>query len=545
MQYVVGLDVGGTKCAVILAKAGLKIEMAGRIQFPSRAEEGFAPLWERIVEKTEELVTRHGLSFKDIRAIGVSCGGPLNGKTGRVLSPPNLPGWDDIPITQLLTGRFQVPAFLQNDANAGALAEWKLGAGRGSSHMLFLTMGTGFGCGVISDGRLLTGVNDLLGEVGHIRLAPGGPVGFGKAGSAEGYCGGSGIKQLIQIDTKEQLKNGHTPAWVSDGYQEEDFSAKLLSDYAEKGDPDALRLWDTIGEKLGEAVSYLIDLFNPSRVVIGSIFARCEKFLRPSMERAIEREAIPGARAVCEIRPAQLGDQIGDYASVLTACLGLGLMPVCTEAPKGCTRAHYDMLFDRYPQLKPLSGQIMDAFCLLRECFASGHKLLICGNGGSAADADHIVGELMKGFYLKRELSGNDYTRAADAFGNNAREPRLLQKALPAIALTNHSALFTAFSNDVEPDLAFAQQVLGYGKKGDVLIAISTSGNSKNVCNAVKLARQMGLRTIALTGPRESTLSMLCEVTAACPGESTAQVQECHLPVYHTLCAMIEAEFFG
>ena len=545
MQYIVGLDIGGTKCAVILAKAGLKIEMVGRVQFPSHTEEGFSPLWERIVKKAEELVKQHGLSFKDIRAIGVSCGGPLNSRTGRILSPPNLPGWDDIPITQMLTRRFEVPAFLQNDANAGALAEWKLGAGRGSSHMLFLTMGTGFGCGVISDGRLLTGENDLLGEVGHIRLAPDGPVGFGKAGSAEGFCGGSGIKQLIQMDTKEQLKNGHTPAWVIDGFQEEQFSAKLLSQYAYGGDSDALRLWDIIGERLGEAVSYLIDLYNPSRVVIGSIFARCEKFLRPSMERAVKREAIPGARAACEIKPAQLGDQIGDYASILTACLGLGLMPVGTEAPRDCARAHYDILFTRYPQLKPLSGQIMDAFYLLRDCFSSGHKLLICGNGGSAADADHIVGELMKGFNLKRELSGADYARAAAAFGSNAQEPQLLQKALPAIALTNHSALFTAFCNDVDPGLAFAQQVLGYGKKGDVLAAISTSGNSENVCNAVQLARQMGLRTIALTGPRESTLSKLCDVTAACPGDNTAQVQECHLPVYHTLCAMVEAEFFG
>lgn len=544
MQYIVGLDIGGTKCAVILAKAGLEVEITGRIQFPSRAGEGFTPLWERITDTTEELIKAHGLSYKDIRAIGVSCGGPLDSKAGRVLSPPNLPGWEDIPITEMLTSRFHVPAFLQNDANAGALAEWVLGAGHGSSHMLFLTMGTGFGCGVISDGRLLTGANDLLGEAGHIRLAPGGPVGFGKAGSAEGFCGGSGIKQLMQMDTIEQLDNGHTPAWVRDGLQEEDFSAKLLSDYAQKGDRDALRLWEMIGEKLGEAVSYLIDLFNPQRVVIGSIFERCEKYLRPAMERAIKREALPGARAVCEIKPAQLGSRIGDYASVLTACLGLGLMPVSTEPPRDCAKPHLDALFVRYPQLRLLSAQVMDAFFLLRECFSSGNKLLACGNGGSAADADHIVGELMKGFYLKRELTGEVYTRAAVAFGDGA-EPRLLQKALPAIALTNQNALFTAFCNDVEPDLVFAQQVLGYGKRGDVLVAISTSGNSKNVCNAVKLARQLGLRTIALTGPGESTLSKLCDATIACPGESTAQVQECHLPVYHTLCAMAEAEFFG
>lgn len=544
MRTIVGLDIGGTKCAAVLAKAGLQIEIIDRIQIASRTEEGFAPLWRRLTEALNTLVEKNGLRFQEVAAIGVSCGGPLDSEQGMILSPPNLPGWDDIPITSMLTEQFGVPAFLQNDANACALAEWQLGAGKGSRNMLFLTMGTGFGCGIIADGRLLNGTNSLAGEVGHIRLKEDGPIGFGKAGSAEGFCGGSGIARLMQAYTAQRIATGDPPRWVQDGCAQADYSAKLLSAYAKMGDRDALALWDTVGERLGETLSVLIDLFNPSHIVIGSIFARCEAFLRPAMERAIKREALANAAAVCKIMPADLGEQIGDYASVLTACYALGLMPAETTEPAGAAAEHYNRLFQRYPALSPLSGQIKEAYFLLRQCYASHGKLLVCGNGGSASDAQHIVGELMKGFTLPRPLTGKLGEKAARAF-DCGKDHIPLQRALPAIALTSHSALSTAFINDVDPQYVYAQQVLGYAKKGDVLLLISTSGNSANVVRAAELAVQLGVRTIALTGPRDSALSKLCDVTLACPGGCTADIQEHHLPVYHTLCAMLETTFFG
>jgi len=199
---------------------------------------------------------------------------------------------------------------------------------------------------------------------------------------------------------------------------------------------------------------------------------------------------------------------------------------------------HLSGLMERYPVLKPLRDEIMNAFDALTQSYRNDGKLLVCGNGGSAADADHIVGELMKGFYLKRELDSN----VKQKFGSLGDK---LQGALPAISLTHHTALSTAFQNDVDPSLIYAQQVFGYGKCGDVLFAISTSGNSLNIINAIKIAKASGLVTIGLTGRSGGEMMDLCDICINVPSDITAEVQELHLPVYHTLCAMLEEEFFG
>ncbi|MBQ4451962.1 MAG: SIS domain-containing protein [Clostridia bacterium] len=192
---------------------------------------------------------------------------------------------------------------------------------------------------------------------------------------------------------------------------------------------------------------------------------------------------------------------------------------------------HYGRLFERYPRLSGLKQSVMDAYLALRDCFEGGGKLLLCGNGGSCADAEHIAGELMKGFYLKRPVS--------------SEEPlSRLQGALCAVPLTGSGALATAFMNDVSPEYVFAQQVLGLGRRGDVLLAISTSGNAKNVLAAVKTAKALGIGTVALTGGTGGRLAEECGLHIIAPGNSPADVQECHLPIYHTLCAMLEAHFY-
>ena len=201
-------------------------------------------------------------------------------------------------------------------------------------------------------------------------------------------------------------------------------------------------------------------------------------------------------------------------------------------------------LFERYPVLEHCREQIEAARGMLIECFRNGGKLLLCGNGGSAADCEHIVGELMKGFLKKRPLPSDLQARLAAEGEDGARLSACLQGALPAISLPHQSALISAFSNDVSADMSYAQMVCGYGREGDVLLCISTSGNAKNATLAAKTARAMGLGVLSLTGARESALSAISDVTVRVPSCETYKIQELHLPVYHTLCAAVEDAFF-
>jgi D-sedoheptulose 7-phosphate isomerase len=213
---------------------------------------------------------------------------------------------------------------------------------------------------------------------------------------------------------------------------------------------------------------------------------------------------------------------------------------------KNTVKNIFEDLFIRYPGLEPCRCDIEEAFAILKDCYGNGGKVLVCGNGGSAADAEHIVGELMKGFMLKRSLTSVHQQKLKKAFIDEGQYlVNNLQGTLPAISLVSQTSLAYAYINDVEPDMVFAQQVYGYGKAGDVLIGISTSGNSKNVINAIKVAKTFSLRTIGMTGAKGGVINVLCDVTMKVPAEETFKIQEYHLPVYHALCAMIEMEFFG
>ncbi|NLN04808.1 MAG: SIS domain-containing protein [Clostridiaceae bacterium] len=202
-------------------------------------------------------------------------------------------------------------------------------------------------------------------------------------------------------------------------------------------------------------------------------------------------------------------------------------------------------LLKRYPVLGECRKDILKAYDILVTCYEKGNKVLVAGNGGSAADAEHIVGELMKGFMKQRELS--DKVKSLIIKGNAELGSVLaekLQGALPAIALTSQSSIFTAFVNDVDADLVFAQQVFGYGKPKDVFIGLTTSGNSPNIVFAAYMANVLGLKTIGLTGRAGGRLKELCDVTIRVPADSTPYVQELHLPVYHALYAMVKEEIF-
>lgn len=194
-------------------------------------------------------------------------------------------------------------------------------------------------------------------------------------------------------------------------------------------------------------------------------------------------------------------------------------------------------LTERYPALEPVGGEVRKAYDILCRSYEEDGKLLVCGNGGSASDAEHIVGELMKGFYKLRPLREEEKASMGEM-------SEYLQGALPAIALTGHPALSTAFLNDVNPEMVFAQQVYGYGRRADVLMALTTSGNSKNVLNAARVAKAKGMKVIGLTGRDGGRLRELCDACIIVPGSVTADIQEYHLPVYHAICAMLEETFF-
>ena len=313
-MYLLGFDIGGTKCSAVTAEwDGDQVKLLRKSTCDT--EQGLPPsaTIDRLFECADEILERRP------DRIGISCGGPLDSKRGIIMSPPNLPEWDNIAISDLASERFGAPANLINDANAGALAEWRFGAGRGCENMIFMTFGTGLGGGLILNGRLYEGTNGNAGEVGHLRLAELGPTGYGKCGSFEGFCSGGGIAQLGYTMAIEALQSGRCPSYFKSGMTSADVTAKRVAMAAAAGDATALEVFRLSGEYLGRGLSLLIDLLNPQVVVIGSIFARCRDLLWESAEKAIRKEALPFAAEVCRVVPAVLGENIGDYAAIAAA----------------------------------------------------------------------------------------------------------------------------------------------------------------------------------------------------------------------------------
>ena len=207
--------------------------------------------------------------------------------------------------------------------------------------------------------------------------------------------------------------------------------------------------------------------------------------------------------------------------------------------------AYLEELISRYPVLEPIKVSVMEAYEILKECFETGHKLLLAGNGGSAADSEHIVGELMKGFVKRRQVPEDMAGKMERIDEKAGKELALkLQGGLPAIALSGHPALSTAFLNDVEGEMIYAQQVYGYGQEGDVLLGISTSGNAANIHYAAVTAKAKGMKVIGLTGKDGGKMAGYSDAAVIVPEQETFKIQELHLPIYHALCLMLEEHFF-
>jgi glucokinase len=320
MSLLAGVDIGGTKCAVCVGRTtSTGVEVLAKARFPTPP--GPVLVLEQVRSALEGLLAELD---EQPEAIGISCGGPLDSRQGLILSPPNLPGWDRVDVLTPLHAAFQAPVALQNDANACALAEWKWGAGRGCQNMIFLTFGTGMGAGLILNGRLYSGTNDMAGEVGHLRLRETGPTGYGKAGSFEGFCSGGGIAEMARALAEERLRAGQAPLYCPTRQDLPAVTAEKVGAAARQGDAAALEVWRIVGRELGRGLAVLVDILNPERIVIGSIYARQHALLEQVSLQALREEALPRSLAVCEIVPAGLGESVGDLAGLSVALEALG-----------------------------------------------------------------------------------------------------------------------------------------------------------------------------------------------------------------------------
>jgi len=316
----IGVDIGGTKTAVVLSSQPPTI--LERIEFPTMPEQGPDQAIELIKQSIHKLIVSSGIGRADLGDIGVSCGGPLDQASGVIKAPPNLATWVDVPIALILSEEFGLPCRLENDANAGAIAEHRFGAGQGTRHMIFLTMGTGFGAGIITDGHLLSGASGQAGEIGHVRLTASGPVGYNKAGSIEGWVSGGGMAQVAYREIEAAITSGEKTVLSAKLKANGVLTAKDVAEAANEGDILARRLIHDTGKRLGEALAILVDIFNPERIVIGGLAMRLGESLLAPARQVMRQEALPASGRICQVVPAALSEQIGDVAAI---CVAMGL----------------------------------------------------------------------------------------------------------------------------------------------------------------------------------------------------------------------------
>ena len=504
---VIGISIGGTKTAVVHAYFDGEFSNIEKKIFSTDPHNP-----NKEMDKIFKMIDEFNYP---VDVISLTTGGPQDTQKGLLLKPPHLPGFDNYPIVDILKDRYDCEVYYLNDADTCALAEFKFGAGRGYKNIAYLTFGTGIGAGLILDNKLYTGHNGMAGEIGHVKLSDNGPIGYDKVGSVEGFVAGGNIS----IWGKDYIKDKETTL-----KKYEVLTTKDIAFEANKGDKIALEIFDIVANKLGETISILLDVLNLDVVIIGGIYPRCINLLEDKVKKAVKRNSIKYNFEVAKILPSELGEKIDDYSALMGIYLGEDMKTI----------------YERYPELLSEKEHIEQAIDILTNCYKNNGKILVCGNGGSSSDSAHITGELMKSFMAKRPLNEELSQKINQEFDSEIAEK--LQTGIPCIDLTAQSALLTAFANDVDPELIFAQQVVGYSAKNpqDVVIGLSTSGNSKNVVNAIKVAKSLGLKTISLTGKNDSELSKLSTVCIRAPEKETFKVQEYHLPIYHYICMELE-----
>ena len=299
--YLLGIDVGGTKTAIILGDEDFHI--IDRKEFPTNPEDGFRAFLEHLSINTAPMINK-----VDLNAVGISIGGPLDARKGILYNPPHL-GWGKAPLGEEMRKIFYVPVKVEHDAKAGALAEWKMGAGKGFLNIVFLTLGTGLGAGIIVNGKVYRGASDTAGEVGHIRIEEDGPLVYGKVGSWEAYCSGDGISKLAHFMFPLPFV---------------DVTAAEISNLAISGDPKAVKVLRKSGEYLGKGLAILFDILDPDRIILGSLSWRLPDLWIDTAKDVVKREALEGKKAVPRIVKSELRDKIGDFAALIVASEAMG-----------------------------------------------------------------------------------------------------------------------------------------------------------------------------------------------------------------------------
>ena len=309
---LVGIDIGGTKLAVVIANSDGRI--LNKIRQPTKSYKGFEYAIRLIFDMIDQLLHLEQLTRDQVLSIGISCGGPLDTQTGVVYSPPNLPDWEAIPLADIVESEFKIRPVIENDANAGALAEWRFGAGRGYNHVVFMTMSTGIGAGIVVDGRILHGASDCAGEVGHQVLIPNGPVcGCGNRGCLEAICSGPAIAKRAQEKVR---KNPHTKILdLVDGNIAMIRSEEVL-EAAKSAAPLALDLIKEVSFYMGWGIANLVNIVNPDIVLVGTIAVAAGDLLLEPIRRTVLDMSMQRPGGIVKIMPAQLGQQIGDLAAI-------------------------------------------------------------------------------------------------------------------------------------------------------------------------------------------------------------------------------------
>ena len=311
-SHVVGIDIGGTKLAVVVADQDGNILQ--KVRKPTESEKGPRHAVQLILGMVHEALNLVELRHEDISGIGVSCGGPLDTKTGIIYSPPNLPGWDALPLKEMIESEFHIPTVIENDANASALAEARFGGGRGYDYVLYMTMSTGIGGGIVSNGEIYHGANDSAGEVGHQILLPDGPLcGCGRYGCLEALCSGPSIARRAQEAIASQP---HTRILVLAGGQMDLVRSEHVLQAARDGDALAIALVEETAYYMGWGIANLVNILNPEIVLLGTIAVAAGNLLLDPIRRTVTEMAMQRPLETVKIMPAELGDSIGDLAAI-------------------------------------------------------------------------------------------------------------------------------------------------------------------------------------------------------------------------------------
>lgn len=297
---VLGFDIGGTKTAAVIGTTSG--EILARAETPTPSAEPFEAALQKMVTLADRLLAS---KMVEPEMISVAVGGPLDIQRGIIYSPPHLPTWVNAPLKDRLAAYYHLPVFVEHDGNAGALAEWYFGAGRGTQNMIYLTAGTGLGAGIILNGRIYRGSTDTAGEIGHIRIADDGPLEYGKAGSWEGYCSGSGLVKLARLRQPQR--------WP------ENTTTRDIVAQARAGDPDAAQLVAEMGTWLGKGLALLVDILNPQAIVVGTLGVVLGELMLAPARAVIQQEALPVAANACRVVPAELGDRLSSLSALMAA----------------------------------------------------------------------------------------------------------------------------------------------------------------------------------------------------------------------------------